>query len=333
MGSNLVPASKSGLVKGEALPPILDAAGKAARFAYQEFFYGEIRNPHTRLAYHRAVKKFLLWCQDQDLELQQISPGAVGHYLDQLKVTTSDGQQHAAAISTKKLALAALRHFFDALVTRHVVILNPAASVRGERYQVVEGKTPEITVPQARKLLESIGTSHVVGLRDRAVIATMIYTTARGGAVAKLRRRDFYFVGEQWSLRFHEKGGKSREIPVRHDLQGYLSEYLDAAALRDAPKDSPLFRTAVRKEKRLTQTALTTNDVYRMIKRRMSDVGLPPELSSHSLRVAGITDLLSQGVPMEDVQYLAGHADPRTTRLYDRRRRRVTQNIVERISV
>ena len=108
MGSNLVPASRSGLVKGEALPAILDAAGKAARFAYQEFFYGEIRNPHTRLAYHRAVRKFLLWCQDQGLELQGISPGAVGHYLDQLKVTTSDGQQHVAAISTKKLALAAL---------------------------------------------------------------------------------------------------------------------------------------------------------------------------------------------------------------------------------
>ena len=337
MGSNLVPASKSGLVKGEALPAILDAGGKAARFAYQEFFYGEIRNPHTRLAYHRAVRKFLLWCQDQGMELQQISPGAVGQYLDQLKVTTSDGQQHAAAISTKKLALAALRHFFDALVTRHVVILNPAASVRGERYQVVEGKTPEITVPQARKLLDSIDTSNVVGLRDRAVIATMIYTTARGGAAAKLRRRDFYFVGEQWSLRFHEKGGKSREIPVRHDLQGYLSAplaaYLDVAGLRDAPKNSPLFRTAIRKEKRLTQKALTTNDVYRMIKRRMRDVGLPPDLSGHSLRVAGITDLLSQGVPMEDVQHLAGHADPRTTRLYDRRRRRVTRNIVERISV
>ncbi len=54
--------------------------------------------------------------------------------------------------------------------------------------------------------------------------------------MAKLRRRDFYFVGEQWSLRFHEKGGKSREIPVRHDLQAYLSEYLAAAGLRGAPK-------------------------------------------------------------------------------------------------
>jgi hypothetical protein len=42
---------------------------------------------------------------------------------------------------------------------------------------------------------------------------------------------------------------------------------------------------------------------------------------------------VSQSVPLEDVQYLAGHADPRTTRLYDRRQQKVTRNIVERISI
>ena len=46
-----------------------------------------------------------------------------------------------------------------------------------------------------------------------------------------------------------------------------------------------------------------------------------------------VTDLLSQGVPMEDVQYLAGHSHPSTTHVYDRRARRVTRNVVERISV
>ena len=46
-----------------------------------------------------------------------------------------------------------------------------------------------------------------------------------------------------------------------------------------------------------------------------------------------VTDLLEQNVPLEDVQYLAGHSDPRTTRIYDRRRRKVTRNIVERISI
>ena len=78
---------------------------------------------------------------------------------------------------------------------------------------------------------------------------------------------------------------------------------------------------------------MTAGDMGRMVKRRICDVGLPDRLSPHSFRVATITDLLSQGVPLEDVQNLAGHADPRTTRLYDRRQRQVTRNIVERISV
>jgi hypothetical protein len=50
------------------------------------------------------------------------------------------------------------------------VILNPAASVRAERYQAVVGKTPEITVEAARRLLASVGDRQVDGLRDRAVV-------------------------------------------------------------------------------------------------------------------------------------------------------------------
>jgi integrase len=70
-----------------------------------------------------------------------------------------------------------------------------------------------------------------------------------------------------------------------------------------------------------------------MMKRRMKEAGLPPNLSPHSFRVTTITDLLDQQLPLEDVQDLAGHADPRTTRLYDRSRRQITRNIVERIRV
>jgi site-specific recombinase XerD len=70
-----------------------------------------------------------------------------------------------------------------------------------------------------------------------------------------------------------------------------------------------------------------------MVKRRLRDAGLPTRLSPHSFRVATITDLLEQGLPLEDAQRLAGHADPRTTRLYDRRDKKITRNIVERISI
>ena len=46
-----------------------------------------------------------------------------------------------------------------------------------------------------------------------------------------------------------------------------------------------------------------------------------------------ITELLEHGSEIDEVQYLAGHTDSRTTALYDRRKKRVTRNIVERISV
>lgn len=83
----------------------------------------------------------------------------------------------------------------------------------------------------------------------------------------------------------------------------------------------------------LSDAPLSANDMRRLLKRRLKDAGLPPIFSPHSFRVLVVTDLLSQDMPLEEVQYLAGHANPKTTQIYDRRRRRVTRNIVERISV
>ena len=308
------------------LPDIIHRAGANAVFAAKEFFSGTIRNEHTERAYRHAVKRFLKWTEKHGGgELTQIAPWHVGQYFQGLAKTTS--------IATRNQHLSALRHFFDGMVVRHAIVLNPALSVRGERYTAIEGKTPEISIQQARDLLASLDTTHVVGLRDRAILAILVYTSSRAGAVAKLKSGDFYHAGQQWMLHFTEKGGKSREIPVRHDLHELISAYIDAAGLRDAPKDAPLFQSALKKQRRLTGKAIHVNDICRMMKRRLKDIGLPLLFSPHSFRVTTITDLLEQGVALEDVQRLAGHADPRTTRLYDRRERKITRNIVERISV
>ncbi|HJT76259.1 MAG TPA: tyrosine-type recombinase/integrase [Gemmataceae bacterium] len=326
----------------ERVPAAVAEAGPAGQAVWEEFFAASLRNPHTRVAYCRAARGFFLWPRLQGIALHDIRPAQVAEYFDQL----------GGSPATRKLHLAALRRLFDLFVTRHLMVLNPAACVRGERYEVIEGKTPEITPPQTRRLIESILTTRTatekpspgqppketvkpcpVGLRDRAICAVLLYTAARAGAVAKLRRQHFAWDGSQWTLRFEEKGGKSREIPVRHDLQKMLLAYLDAAGLADAPRDTPLFPTAYRASGRLTARAITGADICRMVKRRLKTAGLPTRLSPHSFRVTTVTDLLTQGVPLEDVAYLAGHSDPRTTRLYDRRQRRVTRNIVERISI
>jgi len=218
------------------------------------------------------------------------------------------------------------------------VPLNPALSVRGPKHSVTEGKTPAMDVKQVRELLRSIplttakGTPDLGGLRDRAAIATLVFTAARAGAVAKLRRQDFITDGRQHYLRLDEKGGKVRSIPCRTDLQQYIDEYLAVIGVVD-PR-TPLFLSLVRRTETMSGRGLTENDLLRMLKRRIKAAGLPAGVfKCHSLRASTATDLLEQGVELADVQFLLGHSDPRTTKLYDRRKMQVTRNIVERISI
>ena len=351
-----IPALRSTRRSTVPVPPIVDAAGKAARFAWREFFEAGLANRHTRKNYVYAVMRFLSWADEQGLQLLDIMPGDVGLYLGQLKAAPARGRKRQAvreekplATPTKKLHLAALRGFFDCLVHRHVIAINPAATTRTERYAVIEGKTPHIPPKQAEQLLASIPTiiiddpnissaepaetkevPDLVGLRDKAVLSVLVYTAARVGAVAKLTLQDLRHDGAQYTLRFAEKGGKAREIPVRHDLERLLLSYIQAAGITGGP----LFRTTRRKTGMLTEKAMTAIDICRMMKRRLKGAGLSTLYSPHSFRVTTITDLLEQKeVSLEDVQYLAGHADPRTTRLYDRSGRKVTRNLVERISI
>ena len=298
-------------------------AGGNARFAWEELFSAELRNPHTRRAYLHAVRQFLGWCEAHRLELRQITPGWVGTYYDELH----------ASIPTKKQHLSALRCFFDRLVLRHAVPLNPAASVRGERYQLVEGKTPEITVDQERALLGSIRPYGVEGLRDRAIVAILIYTAARIGACGRTQGRQLRPGRRSEVSQIPGERGKVRDIPVREDLDRIPHGLSGGRRAAVGPGRRAAVPQAHRKTRSLKATAMTADDMGRMLKRRMADIGLPAPLSPHSFRVGAITDLLTQGVPLEEVQHLAGHADPRTTRLYDRRQKKVMRSVVDRISV
>ena len=236
-----------------------------APFAAEEFFQARISNAHTRRAYGRIVGRFLAWCEGRKLELRNLTPGLAGEYVGQLPGSSP----------TKNQALAALRHFFDGLVTRHAVALNPFASVRGVKHRVVEGSTPEISIEQARQLLHSVDVVHVVGQRDRAVLGVLAYTGARVGAVARLRLGDLRNLGEQRSLRFREKGGKVREIPVRSDLEAWLREYLVSAGIAGQDGKQPLFRAADGKRRQLTAAGYTAHSIRQMLKRRLEDAGLP----------------------------------------------------------
>ena len=159
----------------EGLPAIVRRARAAAAERMVEFFAARIRNANTRAAYAQAAARFLAWCDERDLELGQISPVAVGIYVDELQ-----GVYRAPTI---KQHLAAVRGLFDWLVLGQVVPWNPASTVRGPTHVVKRGKTPVLRPEEVRLLLDSIDTSAAGGLRDRALLAVMVYSFARVSAV------------------------------------------------------------------------------------------------------------------------------------------------------
>jgi len=305
-------------------PLAVTRAGGRAEERFMEFFTAAIRNRNTRSSYLRAVRQFFGWVESRGLRLEHIRPIHVAAYVELMCRERS--------APTVKQSLAAVRMLFDYLVVGQVVEMNPAAAVRGPSYSVKKGKTPVLDADEARWLLDSIDTSNILGLRDRAVIGLMVYTFARVGALVAMNREDYYPQGKRWWVRLHEKGGKRHEIPAHHRLEEFLDAYLDGGGSR-VEKKHPLFRTAVGRSGHLSANRLTRNDVYRMVKRRAADAGIETAIGCHTFRATGITNYLTNGGTLEKAQQLANHESARTTKLYDRRDDKLSLDEVERISI
>jgi len=158
-----------------AVPTLVAAAGERARMRFLEFFAANIRNPHTRRAYYRAAEEFLTWCASAGVpSIAAVQPVHVATWIE--------ASTRELAPPSVKQRLAALRHLFDWLVNGQVVPVNPAHTVRGPRHVVTSGQTPVLDPAEARALLDSIDIGNHAGLRDRALIALMVYSFARIGA-------------------------------------------------------------------------------------------------------------------------------------------------------
>jgi integrase len=220
---------------------------------------------------------------------------------------------------------------FNWLNTGQIVPNNPAAAVRGPKHVVKTGKTPGLDGKEWRKLLDAIPTETVRDLRDRALIATLTYSFARIGAALKMKVEDLRPKGAGWELRLHEKGGKHHVMPCHHSLAEALRAYIDAASM-EADHKGFLFRTSRgHRGVALSEAAMGQPDAWRMIRRRAAAVGIFAPIGNHSFRATGITAYLANGGALEHAQEMAAHESPRTTKLYDRTKERLTLDEVERI--
>ena len=307
------------------VPKLIADAGEDASLRFIDFFTANIRNPNTRAAYAVAVRAFFAW-----LDAKHVAPLAavrthhVSAYVEFL------GRRYRAP--TVKQHLAAIRMLFDWLIVGQIFAgPNPAAAVRGPKHVVKKGKTSVLDGDEAKKLLDSIDVSTLVGLRDRALIALLVYTFARVSAALHMNVEDYYPQGKRWWVRLHEKGGKQHEMPAHHLLEHYIDTYATAAGL-GAEKSTPLFRTLGGRGRRTLSVArMARQDARRMIVRRALAAGIITKLGCHTFRATGITVYLLNGGLLEYAQQMAAHESARTTKLYDRRNDQVTLDQVERI--
>ena len=311
-------------IQGSSLPSIFTARPEA-RERMRDFFSSHIRNANTRRAYMEAVRQFSTFCTEHGMsDLTQVQPVHVAAFVE--------AQMKLHSKPTVKQRLAALRMLFDWMVVGQVIPTNPAHAVRGPKHSQRRGKTPVLQADEARTLLDSIDTSSLPGLRDRALIGLMVYTFARVGAAISMRVEDFYVQGRRGWVRLHEKGGKEHEMPTHHNLDHYLEEYIRVAGIGEARKE-PLFRTTRGRSGELTGNPLLQPDVWRMIRRRASAAGIETEICCHTFRATGITAYLKNGGRLEIAQQMAAHESSRTTGLYDRRNDEVSLDEVERIGI
>lgn len=315
---------------GSPVPAIITGAGEKALLSFVNFFAAEIANENTRRAYLRAWREFGVWAENREVRLEAVKPYMLAAYREEL--------QKRYHVRSVKQHLSALRKLFDQMVIDQVIPANPAASVKGPRFSARHGTTPILTDTETRRLFDSIDTTDIMGLRDKALLAVLIYAVARVGAVTGMQVRDFYPSGRQRKVRLHEKGGKLHEVLAHHNLVEWMHDYIEGAQShlqeRGLPleKSSPLFRSIPRRGRQLTDKGMDRRDVYRMIRRRALAARVAVEgICCHSFRATGITLYMENGGHLDEAQKLANHSDPRTTKLYDRSGQAVSLDEIEKI--
>jgi len=307
---------------GFNLPAIFARHGDRTAYRFIEFFAADIRNQNTRLAYYRAVTRFFNWIEAcyPNLELEQINSITIAQYIE----------LHPGSAPTRNQHLSAIKALFRWLVVGGILKVTPAAEVRGIKHRIKKGKTPVLTDEEMVELFNGIDISHIVGLRDRALIASMFYSFARIGAVLGMDVKDYFQKGKRSWFRLHEKGGKYHEVPVHHKAEEYIDSYITEADFNEN-KETPLFQTAPGNSRKLTGKRLQRQEAWAMVKRRALQSGVSTDACNHTFRASGITNFLRHGGSRDNAQKIAAHEDIRTTELYDRRGDTISLDEIERI--
>ncbi len=282
------------------------------------------KSENTRRAYFRDLTSWTSWCAHTDLDPREAKRGDVDAYV------MTECSNLSATSSARRLSV--ISSWYAYLISNEVAEKNPVVAVDRPEVNRDHSETIGLTGRQIGEFMRAARVARgPAARRDTALLAMLAELGLRVGEALRLDVEDLRHNRGHRTVTITGKGGKRRELPIPAPLSRDLDAYLDQRAEkegRDAGELSgPLFTTAT--GKRVDQPA-----AFRLVRRIAAAANIPgaDQLSPHSLRHTAATAALDAGAPLRDVQDMLGHADPRTTRRYDRSRGHLDRSPVYAIS-
>jgi site-specific recombinase XerD len=290
-------------------------------YAFTDGWLGNRRlSEHTRDAYRRDVTSWLRWCEQHDLDPLRATFIHVNTYARALESTVDPRTNQPFTAATVARKMSGLSSWYAFLVKVGAVPANPVGGADRPRVDRDHSGTVGLSPTEVDAMLVAAETDpSAARLRNQAVIGLLADLGLRVGELVGLDVADLGYERGHRSIRFTGKGGKKRRRALTPASTAAVETYLLHRATQEGVSvddlAGPLFVTA-------TGGRLDRHAVFRLVRRLAERAGIPSaaQLSPHSLRHAFATTARSEGVPLEDVQDAMGHADPRTTRRYDRDR-------------
>ncbi|AAY39676.1 Phage integrase:Phage integrase, N-terminal SAM-like protein [Pseudomonas syringae pv. syringae B728a] len=278
-------------------------------------WFANLDNPRTRRAYQNDLtdfSSFIVLASADDF--RQVTRSHVLAW-------RADLEQRGLAGATIRRKLAALASLFDHLLENNAVVGgNPVHGVKRPRIESNEGKTPALGDHQAKALLDAPDESTLKGLRDRAMLAVLLYHGLRREEAAQLQVSDIQERRGIQHLKIHGKGGKVRYLPLHPVAAGRIHMYLERSGHHLVDKKVPLFISLRGKS---TGAGVSANGIYTVVGAYAKKAGIKVDgLGVHGLRATAATNALEHEADIAKVQAWLGHANISTTKIYDRRENR-----------
>jgi len=230
--------------------------------------------------------------EDVDLSL-------IERYCDYLKVS---GKSNSTVIRN----VASIRSFYNFLIYKNIVSVNPAKNVKIKKD---EKKTPEIlTHSEVMLLLSMPDIKDPKGCRDKAMLELLYATGIRVSELISLNMSD---INLSRGLIYCHTAKNSRSIPLYPAAISAVSDYIYRVRnlIISRENEDALFIN-------LNGNRLTRQGFWKIIKSYAAMAKISKEITPHALRHAFALHLLENGANIEDVQSMMGHCDISSTKVY-----------------